>query len=136
MRAISIRQPWAWLVINGIKTVENRTWNTNIRGRTLIHASNTLDITAGGLAELRKDLAELEIFMPTVLDLGGIVGMVDITDCTLHPILEEHKDWHEPGMYAWLLDNAQPLPFIPYKGKLNFFEVPDELIYQRAPRST
>jgi|ERR1039458_8111645 hypothetical protein len=38
LKAISIRQPWAWLIVNGYKDVENRIWAANVRGRVLIHA--------------------------------------------------------------------------------------------------
>jgi hypothetical protein len=37
LKAISIRQPWAWLIVNGYKDVENRIWAANVRGRVLIH---------------------------------------------------------------------------------------------------
>ncbi|HTV55212.1 MAG TPA: ASCH domain-containing protein, partial [Terriglobia bacterium] len=43
MKALSIRQPWAWLIVNGFKPIENRSWNTNFRGRILIHASLKVD---------------------------------------------------------------------------------------------
>ena len=43
MKAISIRQPWAWLIVNGYKDVENRTWYTSHRGPLLICASKALD---------------------------------------------------------------------------------------------
>lgn len=39
MKALSIRQPWAWLIANGYKDIENRSWRTNYRGPVLIHAS-------------------------------------------------------------------------------------------------
>ncbi len=35
---LSIRQPWAWLIVNGYKDIENRTWSTRFRGKVLIHA--------------------------------------------------------------------------------------------------
>ena len=38
LKAISIRQPWAWLIVNGYKDVENRVWFAKLRGRVLIHA--------------------------------------------------------------------------------------------------
>ena len=34
---LSIRQPWAWLIVNGYKDIENRTWSTRFRGKVLIH---------------------------------------------------------------------------------------------------
>ena len=39
MKAITIKQPFASLIVEGIKDIENRTWKTNLRGRVLIHAS-------------------------------------------------------------------------------------------------
>ena len=39
MKALSIRQPWAWLILHGGKDIENRDWATRFRGRVLIHAS-------------------------------------------------------------------------------------------------
>lgn len=38
MLALSIRQPWAWLIINGGKDIENRDWPTKFRSRILVHA--------------------------------------------------------------------------------------------------
>jgi ASCH domain len=43
MKILSIRQPWAYLIANGQKNIENRTWLTNYRGPFLIHASLALD---------------------------------------------------------------------------------------------
>jgi hypothetical protein len=39
MKTLSIRQPFAILICRGIKTIENRTWDTTYRGKLLIHAS-------------------------------------------------------------------------------------------------
>lgn len=41
--ALSIRQPWAWLIVNNHKPVENRSWPTSFRGRFLVHAGKTRD---------------------------------------------------------------------------------------------
>jgi ASCH domain len=43
MKIISIRQPWAGLIVSGLKDVENRTWPTRYRGPILIHASQRPD---------------------------------------------------------------------------------------------
>ena len=32
MKALSIRQPWAWAIINAGKDIENRQWPTKFRG--------------------------------------------------------------------------------------------------------
>ena len=45
--ALSVRQPWAWLIVNGVKDIENRLWRTHHRGPSLIHAS----LSAGGCTD-------------------------------------------------------------------------------------
>lgn len=110
MIAISIRQPWAHLILTRGKDVENRSWPlpANYLGQTiLIHA---------GIAKPTEHPSAYHF-----LDLprGGIVGMVQITGC----VRDSLSDWAEPTMYHWLLTNARTLPFHPCKGRLGFFEV-------------
>jgi len=49
--ALSIWQPWAWLIANGYKDIENRTWWTKFRGPFLIHASKRMDCTATAISQ-------------------------------------------------------------------------------------
>lgn len=132
MKALSIRQPWAWMVARGIKTVENRTWPTNFRGRFYIHASAKFDIPPKNYAEFKRELEKgaredgIDITLPASpsdFEKGGIVGAADLVDCVTACEDEYDQAWHTPGNYAFLLDNAEVLPFRPMKGKLNFFEV-------------
>ena len=51
MKALSIRQPWAWLIVNGYKDIENRTWSTDFRGRVYVHAGRK--IKSGDFPEQR-----------------------------------------------------------------------------------
>ena len=39
MRCLSVRQPWAWAICSGEKTIENRSWATDYRGTIAVHAS-------------------------------------------------------------------------------------------------
>ena len=64
MRAITIRQPWAELILRGEKDVENRSWRTNHRGLLLIHA---------GLGADTEYFEEYEV--PEDADRGAIVGI-------------------------------------------------------------
>lgn len=112
LKAISLRQPWAWLVVNGYKDIENRRWPTNIRGLILIHAG-----TKRPKAERLKGF--LEVWPEAVLEYGGIVGVVKIADCT-----QKHRSKWFNGPYGWVLKNPRPLPFRKCTGKLKFF-VPD-----------
>lgn len=117
VKAVSIRQPWAWLVAHGHKTVENRPWRTRFRGRLLIHAGGK---PAKGSAEIRRLVRErFGIEIPDGLPMGGIVGAVDVVDC-----VEASLDpWFE-GPFGWLLSHAEPIPFRPLPGQLSIFEVP------------
>ena len=134
MKALSIRQPWAWLIVNGIKSVENRSWPTNYRGKFLVHAGTKFAITDRDFdawrAEMQAAIDSEQSFgglklprRPQDYRTGGIVGMVELIDCVTECEDEYDQLWHEPGMYAFILDNAGVLPFMPYPGKLNFFEV-------------
>lgn len=43
--ALSIKQPWAWLIVHGIKDIENRHWRTKFHGRFFVHASKSFDVS-------------------------------------------------------------------------------------------
>lgn len=122
MKTLSIRQPWAWLILHGGKDIENRSWHTSIRGRILIHASKGMtrdeyENAAFDASDINPDL-KLPPFEE--LERGGIVGEVTITDC----LPRSSSPWHNPGCFGFVLKDAQPLPFYPYKGALGFFECP------------
>lgn len=115
MKAISIRQPWAWLIVQGYKDVENRTWRTNYRGPILIHASKSLD---PDLPSLRRRFLQRSIRLPIHFHRGGIVGRARLVDCVpYHP-----SSWFE-GPYGFVLTEAEPLTFIPLRGALYIFTV-------------
>ncbi|MDD2794393.1 ASCH domain-containing protein [Acidocella sp.] len=113
--ALSIRQPWAWLIVNGHKDLENRDWPTKFRGRVLIHTGKKYD---DGFTTDARGWPWAFIDPPQHFDLGGIIGEAEIVDC----ITASSSPWFQ-GPYAFVLRNAKPLPFVPYRGKLGFFEV-------------
>lgn len=120
MKALCIRQPWAWLIVNGHKDIENRSWNTNVRGRVLIHAAKGMTREE---YEIARDCAlwiSIDIPLPTFNDLkrGGIIGSVEIVDC----VTQSDSPWYYDE-YGFVLRNPKPLPFAPMKGRLGFFEV-------------
>lgn len=81
-KIISIRQPWATLIVHGVKDIENRSWATRYRGPVLVHASLRPSIYS--LADVARQFG---IDLPQVeLPLGGIVGITNIIDCVdAHP---------------------------------------------------
>jgi hypothetical protein len=131
MKALSIRQPWAWLILNAGKDIENRDWPTHFRGRFLIHASKgmTHDEYEGGLDTLYEIDKRLHLPPFEILERGGIVGTAVLVDC----VRKSESPWFF-GEYGFELRDAFPLPFRPFKGALGFFEVPDA--EQHASSST
>ncbi len=126
MKALSIRQPWAWFIAKGIKDVENRSWWTATRGRIYIHAGKKLD--EDGLKKLLTAMADAGIKGEPAKDdltLGAIIGEADIIDCKFRkPLKLGFSLWHEVGCWGFILANAtlydKP---IPCRGQLGFFEV-------------
>jgi hypothetical protein len=139
MKCISIRQPWAWLIVRPdltgyaraaallagvIKTIENRTWPTRYRGPVLLHASK-------GMTRAEYEDACAMAFwagvhaadIPKLEDLqrGGIVGKATLADCI--PSEKRASDWHMGGQFGFLLQDIEPLPFTPLKGALGLFDV-------------
>jgi hypothetical protein len=112
MKALSIRQPWAWLIVNGHKPVENRSWPTKYTGKLLIHAGQRFEQKGVEVAK------RLGITLPEHFDQGGIVGWVDVTGC----VTQLDSPWFV-GPYGFTLANAEVLPFILCPGKLGFFNV-------------
>lgn len=126
MKALSIRQPWAWLIIHGGKDIENRDWPTNYRGRVLVHASKGMtknewsdawDFAHGSGASPKAVEAGVNFHN---IERGGIIGSVEIVDC----VQFHHSRWFM-GRYGFVLANPQPQPFRPFKGMLGFFDVPE-----------
>ncbi len=131
MKALSIRQPWAWLVCAGIKDVENRTWPTPVRGRVQVHASlSKASLDKFTLAAILRIASNKEA-APLMgewdrLTRGAIIGEVDIIGCRRRVGTLGDGDvskWHEVGQYGFYFENAvmyeTPLPC---KGRLGFFE--------------
>ena len=128
MKALSLKQPWAWLLFHG-KDVENRTWKTKFRGNILIHASKTWD-SAGerwiyiNLCRGKLPIKECPTRHDPLMKRGALIGVVDIVDC----VEQFDSPWFF-GPYGWIL--MRPIEFSkPYwlKGSLGLFNVPDQLV--------
>lgn len=128
MKALSIRQPWAHLIIHCGKDVENRSWHTKFRGRFLVHASKGMtkeDYAAGYSFALECGVTDLPRFEE--LQRGGIVGSVELVDSVDH----SDSPWYM-GQKAFVLRDPQHIPFVSMRGQLQFFEVADVRL-PRAP---
>lgn len=126
MKALSIRQPWAWLIVQGHKDVENRCWPTTFRGRILVHAGAHLTkpdyqacvLFIAGIGPRDWRLPAYDVLKA---QCGGIVGEVTIVDC----VTESASPWFT-GEYGFVLKLAKATEFWPFKGALSFFQVPDD----------
>ena len=122
MKVLTIKQPWASLIINSYKRYEFRSWKTNYRGKILIHAGKLLE----------KDMLNRFKDYNLDIDLGCIVGEAYLEDCIL--VTKEFQEKlrkidsivyarsnHEE-MYAWHLTNRKKYKDkIPIKGKLGLW---------------
>lgn len=125
MLTLSIRQPWAWLIINGGKNVENRDWPTKVRGRVLVHASK--GCTKAEWRDAWEFVKKIDPYVwgkgkreiqPGTIERGGIIGSVEIVDC----VEQSESPWFF-GRYGFVLRDPKPIPFQSCNGKLGFFKV-------------
>ncbi len=119
MKALSLKKPWAEIVVSGRKTIELRKWNTTFRGKFLVHASSVPD---------DKNMTR---FGFQNLPLGCVVGEAKLLDIKKYPEdgnFEEDKEKHlahsanDWGRFGFLLKNAKRVEPIAAKGSLNFWE--------------
>lgn len=137
--ALSLKQPWAALLVHGRKTIEVRRWPTARRGRILIHAARIPDERPKVWALVPPELVE------SARLVGGIIGEGNLTGCIAYRTLEQFttdKDRHlndpawfrEPVLYGFVFEQLTVLPFRPYPGWMRFFSVdPDPAIDETGP---
>ncbi len=131
MKALSIRQPYAWAIVAGYKPVENRDWPTRFRGRVLIHAGKreiTEDVASVvrtvAVQTGRTDAEVMREYGDHLLagGLGAIVGAATITDC----VQSMDSEWFY-GLHGFVMADPKAIRPVPCKGALSFFNVPPEV---------
>ncbi len=117
MKALSLKQPFAELILNGRKKIELRKWNTKFRGKFLIHSSKI------------PDEKSMERFGFSDLLCGFIVGEANLVEVKKYKDkkdLMKDKSLHladaSLGKYGFVLKNVKRIKPIPGKGKLNFWK--------------
>lgn len=135
--ALSCKQPWASLICFGIKNVENRSWQTDYRGRLFIVASGS-----NVYSEMERGLINPKIMeaireqqqkgnFPTMntLPQSAVIGYVDLADCTGEQV---DSLWSAGGITEtninWILENAYIFDepqLVGIKAKLNLFDLPE-----------
>lgn len=139
MKAITIKQPWASLIVHGIKDIENRSWACPwkyIGHRVLIHASGKpVEMRNPNSVFTKAQWDSLPVeFQRKIICAEGIVnsaiiGSVEKIGCSInHPSkwaekTDNSKGHYENPIYNWVLANPILFPEpIPTKGKLSFWE--------------
>ncbi len=122
MKALSIRQPWAWLILHAGKDIENRNWQPRnpalrFRGTCLIHAGIMVQPISDELRAWVRVTSGVDLPRSHELPRGGIVGQVDVIDV----VRASSSPWFE-GPCGLKLANSKRLPFAPCRGQLGFFE--------------
>ncbi|HCN05543.1 MAG TPA: hypothetical protein DIS79_07970 [Bacteroidetes bacterium] len=127
IHVLSIRQPWASMIVRGLKDVENRTWYTSFRGDFYVHAGkasiSNLDRTCA--SRILKDTYRMtdkqleHLFDEASLLRGGIIG-----SCRLENVVRNSQSvWALPEQYHFQLGNGRETLFIPCQGRLGFFRL-------------
>jgi hypothetical protein len=143
-RALTLWQPWAWLVANGHKQIENRPRGfsfKSFRGDFWIHAAteSTKQIASFLAADrLSRDILGDTFRIPDARTLayGAIIGRATITGIVLPHALEfeqfrEPSPWHFPDQYGFRVENARPLATpVPCRGYQGFWRVPPAIVEQ------
>jgi len=121
MKALSVKQPWASLLVGGAKSIEVRTWSTSHRGPMVICASanpNNVfwkDADAGTLRLMHS---------------GCIIGIVDLLECRPMVKADEDAAWCDlvPGAYSWVTEPICYCEPDPIKGALHLYDVRDSAL--------
>ena len=124
---LSITEPYATLIRNGIKMVETRSWKTNYRGELLIHASSTRipkeykkNIELMGLIDIN------DLHFGQIVCKGILVDCIEMTNEFIKDVKENHPieylcGFYEKGRYAWVLADVHPISGIKAKGSLGLW---------------
>jgi hypothetical protein len=127
VKAQTIRQPWAELILRGRKPYELRSWKTNYRGFLAIHAA----------AKINAEKARRLGLNPERLIVGAFVGVAILSDVRPHTredarLLKKKRagfGWH-PHNFSWVLKKPRRIPPVKAKGQLGLFKVP-RIVRQR-----
>ena len=140
MKVLAIRQPWASLIIGGIKEVEVRTFPTNIREYIAIYASRT-KVKQSDMDWLSQYMDHIDYKKFCIeIPKGKILGTVLLFDCKKYDgridfskEINYHwnnPEWYNSKMYGWELANAEEIKPIDFKfnGSIVWSTIDNEII--------
>ena len=128
-KCLSVRQPWADLIVKGVKSIENRNWFTNHRGPLLIQAP--LKFNKDDWKSLQDEGFHDHLMRPEDYHLGYIVGAVEISEVfrSCNSTLGVYDSvWAKTNVNFWwkLYNGIEFENPIQWKGQLSIFNVHDE----------
>lgn len=124
MKVLSIKEPWASLIMNGTKKIETRSWKTKYRGEIYIHASSSkAKITKPEVYELIKDMNFKCGYIICKCNLVDCIYMTDeyVNDMKINHYEEYICGHYEVGRYAWIVEDVKVIEPIEAKGKLGLW---------------
>lgn len=128
IRALTIRQPWAYAILHLGKDIENRSWRTHYRGPLLIHAAARAERNPRELlSECVKSPPSEQVLRD--LPTGSIIGIVDLVDC----VRNSKSRWAFRGSWHWVLKVPRPFECIECPGRLGLWTPPPEVM-NRLPK--
>lgn len=135
MKALTIKQPWAWAIAKGYKTIENRTWVTSYRGPLAIHAGKTWEQGVGSwmasrLREMGHPVPDRMADEMPLISSGAVIAVVELVDVCLGAPCD-CGPWAIAGSKHWQIVDARPLAVpVHLKGRLGLWDVPAALLPQ------
>jgi hypothetical protein len=119
VKALTVRRPYAFLIVAGVKLIENRTWPLRHRGPLLIHAGKGVD---------REALERFGHLLPVApFPAGALIGVVSVDDC--RRVGDAPATPFTTGPWCWLLSDPRPLRRpLPWRGLPGLFDVPDSVL--------
>ena len=123
MKVLSVKEPFATLITNGIKKIETRSWKTNYRGELFIHASGKT---------IAKEFLINDFVINLIKDMdmnyGNIICKCNLVDCIymddefIENIKKNQIEYncgeYKVGRYAWIIDDIKTIYPIPTKGMM------------------
>lgn len=130
MRALSLKQPFAWMVVHGGKSIENRPWHVSLRAPFLIHAASGM--SPKYYLEAATYAAARGVIVPPPSDLlfGGVIGKARIVECMCPGLLivaapaDTDLKWWMRDQHGFVLADIEPVPFFKVPGRQRWFDVP------------
>lgn len=128
MKAITIKEPFATLVKDGIKIYETRSWKTKYRGELYIHAGKS--ISKSNNVPTAINYLKSEMKPGYILCKVKLVDCIEMTSDFIDYIKdntnEEDYGRYEIGRYAWKMEVIEVLKEpIPCKGQLGLWNYED-----------